>query len=164
MMVHYCQTKTGLTDPANTILFYRLGDFYEMFFEDATLVSKELELTLTGKDCGMEDRAPMCGIPYHAAEGYINRLVENGHKVAICEQMEDPKQAKGMVKREVIKLLWNTSSLFTNPRFVSGAATSPFADIYAYAGGQLKKSLEIGKRLGAENYVFWGGREGYENL
>ena len=105
MMVHYCQTKTGLTDPANTILFYRLGDFYEMFFEDATLVSKELELTLTGKDCGMEDRAPMCGIPYHAAEGYINRLVENGHKVAICEQMEDPKQAKGMVKREVIRVV-----------------------------------------------------------
>lgn len=105
MMVHYCQTKTGLTDPANTILFYRLGDFYEIFFEDATLVSKELELTLTGKDCGMEDRAPMCGIPYHAAEGYINRLVENGHKVAICEQMEDPKQAKGMVKREVIRVV-----------------------------------------------------------
>ena len=105
MMVHYCQTKTGLTDPANTILFYRLGDFYEMFFEDATLVSKELELTLTGKDCGMEERAPMCGIPYHAAEGYINRLVENGHKVAICEQMEDPKQAKGMVKREVIRVV-----------------------------------------------------------
>lgn len=65
-----------------------------MFFEDATLVSKELELTLTGKDCGMEDRAPMCGIPYHAAEGYINRLVENGHKVAICEQMEDPKRQR----------------------------------------------------------------------
>ena len=114
MMVHYCQTKTGLTDPANTILFYRLGDFYEMFFEDATLVSKELELTLTGKDCGMEDRAPMCGIPYHAAEGYINRLVENGHKVAICEQMEDPKQAKGMVKREVIRVAW--------PHFAPGIA------------------------------------------
>ena len=105
MMVHYCQTKTGLTDPANTILFYRLGDFYEMFFEDATLVSKELELTLTGKDCGMEERAPMCGIPYHAAEGYINRLVENGHKVAICEQMEDPALAKGLVDRDIIRII-----------------------------------------------------------
>ena len=84
-----------------------------MFFEDATLVSKELELTLTGKDCGMEERAPMCGIPYHAAEGYINRLVENGHKVAICEQMEDPKQAKGLVKREVTRIVTPGTNLDT---------------------------------------------------
>lgn len=76
-----------------------------MFFDDALMVSKELELTLTGKDCGQEERAPMCGIPYHAAENYINRLVSNGHKVAICEQVEDPKLAKGLVKREVIRIV-----------------------------------------------------------
>ena len=83
MMQQYLQTKEEYKD---CILFYRLGDFYEMFFEDAELVSKELELTLTGKNCGMEERAPMCGIPYHAVEGYLNKLVANGHKVAICEQ------------------------------------------------------------------------------
>ena len=102
MMQHYLATKNEYKD---CILFYRLGDFYEMFFEDAIIVSKELELTLTGKDCGQEERAPMCGVPFHAAETYINRLVSNGHKVAICEQMEDPKQAKGIVKREVIKVV-----------------------------------------------------------
>ena len=102
MMQHYLQTKEEYKD---CILFYRLGDFYEMFFDDAVLVSKELELTLTGKSCGMEERAPMCGIPYHAVEGYLNRLVANGHKVAICEQVEDPKLAKGIVKREVIRVV-----------------------------------------------------------
>ena len=102
MMQHYLNTKKEYAD---CILFYRLGDFYEMFFDDAIEVSKELELTLTGKDCGQPERAPMCGIPYHAAEGYINKLVSNGHKVAICEQVEDPKAAKGIVKREVIKVV-----------------------------------------------------------
>ncbi|MCQ2421711.1 MAG: DNA mismatch repair protein MutS [Lachnospiraceae bacterium] len=102
MMVHYLETKKQHED---CILFYRLGDFYEMFFEDAQLVSKELELTLTGKSCGLEERAPMCGVPFHAADTYITRLVENGHKVAICEQVEDPKLAKGMVKREVIRIV-----------------------------------------------------------
>ncbi|MDY2938554.1 MAG: DNA mismatch repair protein MutS [Fusicatenibacter sp.] len=102
MMQHYVATKEEYKD---CILFYRLGDFYEMFFEDAKTVSRELELTLTGKDCGLEERAPMCGIPYHAAETYINRLVEKGYKVAICEQMEDPKLAKGIVKREVIRVV-----------------------------------------------------------
>ncbi len=102
MMQHYVATKEEYRD---CILFYRLGDFYEMFFDDAVLVSRELELTLTGKDCGLEERAPMCGIPYHAADTYINRLVEKGYKVAICEQMEDPKQAKGIVKREVIRVV-----------------------------------------------------------
>ena len=87
------------------ILFYRLGDFYEMFFDDAINVSKELELTLTGKECGQEERAPMCGIPYHAADSYIAKLIANGHKVAICEQLEDPKLAKGMVKRDVIRVV-----------------------------------------------------------
>lgn len=102
MMQHYVATKEEYKD---CILFYRLGDFYEMFFEDAKTVSEELELTLTGKDCGLEERAPMCGIPYHAAEVYIGRLIEKGYKVAICEQMEDPKQAKGIVKREVVRVV-----------------------------------------------------------
>ncbi len=102
MMQHYVATKEEYKD---CILFYRLGDFYEMFFEDAEKVSRELELTLTGKDCGLEERAPMCGIPYHAADTYINRLVEKGYKVAICEQVEDPKQAKGIVKREVVRIV-----------------------------------------------------------
>ena len=101
-MVHYCQTKCAYKD---SILFYRLGDFYEMFFEDAKTVSRELELTLTGKDCGLSERAPMCGIPYHAAETYINRLIDKGYKVAICEQVEDPKTAKGIVKREVTRVV-----------------------------------------------------------
>ena len=102
MMQHYLDTKNQYKD---CILFYRLGDFYEMFFEDAINVSRELELTLTGKDCGQEERAPMCGIPYHAAEGYISRLISKGYKVAICEQLEDPKQAKGIVKRDVIRVV-----------------------------------------------------------
>ena len=102
MMQEYLKTKDEYSD---CILFYRLGDFYEMFFDDALTVTKELEITLTGKDCGLEKRAPMCGIPYHAAENYIKRLIERGHKVAICEQVEDPKKAKGLVKREVIRVI-----------------------------------------------------------
>jgi DNA mismatch repair protein MutS len=102
MMQHYLKTKEENKD---CILFYRLGDFYEMFFDDAKIVSKELELTLTGKSCGLEERAPMCGVPFHAADTYINRLVAKGYKVAICEQMEDPKLAKGIVKREVIRIV-----------------------------------------------------------
>ena len=102
MMQEYLKTKEEYKD---CILFYRLGDFYEMFFDDALQVTKELELTLTGKDCGLPERAPMCGVPYHAAQTYINRLIENGHKVAVCEQVEDPKLAKGLVKREVIRIV-----------------------------------------------------------
>ena len=110
MMQHYLKTKEEYKD---CILFYRLGDFYEMFFDDALVVSKELELTLTGKDCGQAELAPMCGIPFHAAETYLNRLVANGHKVAICEQVEDPKQAKGIVKREVIRIVTPGTNLNT---------------------------------------------------
>ena len=102
MMQHYLETKEQYKD---CILFYRLGDFYEMFFDDAITASRELELTLTGKDCGQEERAPMCGIPFHAAEIYISRLIGKGYKVAICEQLEDPKQAKGIVKRDVIRVV-----------------------------------------------------------
>ncbi len=102
MMQQYMETKKEYPD---AILFYRLGDFYEMFFEDALTASKELEITLTGKNCGMEERAPMCGVPYHAVEGYLAKLVSKGYKVAICEQVEDPKLAKGIVKREVIRVV-----------------------------------------------------------
>lgn len=102
MMQRYLETKEEYKD---SILFYRLGDFYEMFFDDAILASRELELTLTGKDCGKEERAPMCGVPHHAAELYISRLIAKGYKVAICEQLEDPKTAKGIVKRGVIRVV-----------------------------------------------------------
>lgn len=102
MMQRYLETKEEYKD---CILFYRLGDFYEMFFDDAITASRELELTLTGKDCGQEERAPMCGIPHHAAEIYISKLIAKGYKVAICEQLEDPKKAKGIVKRGVIRVV-----------------------------------------------------------
>ena len=102
MMQQYMETKKQYSD---CILFYRLGDFYEMFFEDALTASRELEITLTGKNCGLDERAPMCGIPYHAVDGYLNKLVAKGYKVAICEQMEDPKLAKGLVKRDVIRIV-----------------------------------------------------------
>ncbi len=102
MMQQYMETKQEYKD---CILFYRLGDFYEMFFDDALTASKELEITLTGKNCGLEERAPMCGIPYHAVDGYLTKLVSKGYKVAICEQVEDPKQAKGLVKREVTRIV-----------------------------------------------------------
>lgn len=102
MMMHYIKLKEENPD---SILFYRLGDFYEMFYDDALTASRELEITLTGKNCGQEERAPMCGVPYHAVDVYLNKLVAKGYKVAICEQAEDPKQAKGIVKREVIRIV-----------------------------------------------------------
>ncbi len=102
MMQQYMETVEKYKD---CIVFYRLGDFYEMFFEQAVICSRELELTLTGKDCGLEERAPMCGIPYHAINPYIQKMVEKGYKVAICEQVEDPKDAKGIVKRDVVKIV-----------------------------------------------------------
>ena len=102
MMRQYMETKEKYP---GMILFFRLGDFYEMFFDDAELVSRELELTLTGKSCGLEERAPMCGVPFHSAETYVNRLIEKGYKVAICEQMEDPATTKGLVKRDVVRVV-----------------------------------------------------------
>ena len=102
MMQQYLETKKEYQD---CILLYRLGDFYEMFYDDAILASKELEITLTGKSCGQEERAPMCGVPHHALEGYLSKLVSKGHKVAICEQMEDPKLTRGIVKREVVRIV-----------------------------------------------------------
>ncbi|MBU5461914.1 DNA mismatch repair protein MutS, partial [Lachnoclostridium sp. MSJ-17] len=102
MMKQYFEIKEQNKD---CILFYRLGDFYEMFYDDAILASRELDLTLTGRDCGQEERAPMCGVPFHSCEGYIAKLVSKGYKVAICEQTEDPKAAKGLVKRDIIRVI-----------------------------------------------------------
>lgn len=102
MMRHYLELKDSYED---VLLFYRLGDFYEMFFDDAILASRELEITLTGKECGQEKRAPMCGVPFHAADNYVSKLIQKGYKVAICEQLEDPKSTKRMVKRDVIRII-----------------------------------------------------------
>ena len=113
MMQQYFEIKERYKD---TILFFRLGDFYEMFYEDAITCSKELELTLTGKDCGQEERAPMCGVPYHAASQYIDKLLEKGYKIAVCEQVEDPSQAKGIVKRDVIRVV--TPGTVTNSKLL----------------------------------------------
>ncbi|MBN3426214.1 hypothetical protein CJF14_03245 [Clostridium botulinum] len=113
MMRQYLEVKESCKD---CILFFRLGDFYEMFFEDAKVASKELELVLTGRDCGLEERAPMCGIPYHAANTYIGRLVSAGYKIAICEQLEDPSASKGIVKRGIIKII--TPGTYTDSSFL----------------------------------------------
>ena len=102
MMQSYMKTKEQYKD---CVLFYRLGDFYEMFFDDAITASRELEITLTSKACGLEEKAPMCGVPFHAVDVYLSRLIAKGYKVAICEQLEDPKQAKGLVKRDVIRVV-----------------------------------------------------------
>ena len=102
MMKQYLEIKK---QHENCILFFRLGDFYEMFFDDAKTASQELELVLTGRDCGQEERAPMCGVPFHSCESYIARLVAKGYKVAICEQMEDPALAQGLVKRDVVRII-----------------------------------------------------------
>ena len=111
MMQNYLKTKEEYKD---CILLYRLGDFYEMFFDDAIVASRELEITLTGRACGLEERAPMCGVPHHAVEIYISRLIAKGYKVAICEQLEDPKQAKGIVKRDVIRVVTPGTVIETN--------------------------------------------------
>ena len=110
MMEQYLEIKKQNQD---CILFYRLGDFYEMFFEDAIIASKELEITLTGKNCGQDERAPMCGVPYHACDTYLNQLIEKGYKVGICEQVEDPKSAKGIVKREVVRIVTPGTNIST---------------------------------------------------
>ncbi|MBQ2135502.1 MAG: DNA mismatch repair protein MutS, partial [Clostridia bacterium] len=102
MMQQYFEVKDKYKD---CILFFRLGDFYEMFFDDAVIVSKALELTLTGRDCGLEERAPMCGVPYHSADMYIKRLIDIGKKVAVCEQLTDPAETKGIVVRDVIRVV-----------------------------------------------------------
>ena len=125
MMEQYLEIKNNYQD---CILFFRLGDFYEMFFEDAKLASKELELTLTGKNCGLEERAPMCGVPFHSAEGYIAKLVDKGYKVAICEQVEDPATSKGIVKREVIQIV--TPGTLTSQSMLAEKENNYLAAIY----------------------------------
>lgn len=135
MMQNYLATKEQYKD---CILFYRLGDFYEMFFDDAINVSRELELTLTGKDCGQEERAPMCGVPFHAADTYISRLIDRGYKVAICEQVEDPKLAKGLVKREVIKIVTPGTNL--NVAALDSGKNN-FLMCIAYIGGAIGTAI-----------------------
>ena len=125
MMQQYIAIKEQYKD---CILFFRLGDFYEMFFEDAKLAAKELELTLTGKNCGQDERAPMCGVPFHSADSYIAKLVEKGYRVAICEQVEDPAQAKGIVKREVIKIV--TPGTVTNQSMLSEKENNYLASVW----------------------------------
>ncbi len=138
MMKQYIKTKEEYKD---CILFYRLGDFYEMFFDDAVTASKELEITLTGKDCGLEERAPMCGIPYHAVDSYLNKLVSRGYKVAICEQLEDPKQAKGIVKRDVVRIVTPGTNLSmsaldeTKNNYIMGVAY--LADTFGIAAADI---------------------------
>ena len=110
MMEQYLDIKSRYSEE---LLFFRLGDFYELFNEDALVASRELNITLTGRPTGDEERTPMCGVPFHAAETYINRLIEKGYKVAICEQVEDPKKAKGLVKREVVRIVTPGTTLDT---------------------------------------------------
>lgn len=130
MMQHYLETKKEHPD---CILFYRLGDFYEMFFDDAKTVSRELELTLTGKECGLEERAPMCGVPFHSANVYIAKLVEKGYKVAVCEQTEDPKLAKGLVKREVVRII--TPGTITDSEFLDDKNNNYLCVLYKTVKG-----------------------------
>ena len=111
MMLHYVELKEKNMD---TIILYRLGDFYEMFFEDAELVSHELELTLTGRNAGLDEKVPMCGVPHHAVDIYIDKLIKKGYKVAICEQLEDPKNAKGIVKRDITEVISSGSVITSN--------------------------------------------------
>lgn len=130
MMKQYMTIKGQYTD---CILFFRLGDFYEMFFEDALTASKELEITLTQRDCGMEEKAPMCGVPHHVAEGYVTRLVEKGYKVAICDQVQDPAEAKGIVKREVVRVV--TPGTITDQGLLDEKSNNYLASIYLDAMG-----------------------------
>ena len=129
MMRQYLEIKEKSKD---CILFFRLGDFYEMFFEDAEIAARELELVLTGRDCGLEKRAPMCGIPYHAALSYISRLISRGYKVAICEQLEDPAAAVGIVKRDIIKIY--TPGTVTDEQMLSKNVNNFIMSVYETKG------------------------------
>ena len=129
MMQQYLEIKKQHKDE---ILFYRIGDFYEMFFDDALTASRELDLTLTGKQCGLEERAPMCGVPFHSYEGYVARLISKGYKVAICEQMEDPALAKGLVKRDIIRIV--TPGSVTESSMLVESKNNYYACVYGAAG------------------------------
>ena len=158
-MTQYLEIKENYQD---CILFFRLGDFYEMFFEDAKLASKELELTLTGKNCGLDERAPMCGVPFHSAEGYIAKLVEKGYKVAICEQTEDPAASKGIVKREVIQII--TPGTLTAQSMLAEKENNYLAAIYIdeKAGGMSISYCDIS--TGELNVTEYKGDGLYEAL
>lgn len=130
MMEQYFEIKNQYKD---FLLFYRLGDFYEMFFDDAIIASRVLELTLTGRDCGEAERAPMCGVPFHSAETYIATLIEKGYKVAICEQMENPATAKGLVKREVIRII--TPGTVTEASMLPETRNNYLASVFIDEGG-----------------------------
>ena len=138
MMQHYFSVKEKYKD---CIIFYRLGDFYEMFFDDAKTASQVLDLTLTGRDCGLEERAPMCGVPYHSADSYIARLVSAGYKVAICEQLEDPATAKGMVARDVIRVV--TAGTITDENYLD-ARVNNFL--------RLQGGRRLRRRMGGHNH------------
>ena len=125
MMQQYLRIHEQYSD---CLLLFRLGDFYELFFEDAKTASRELELTLTGKDCGLEERAPMCGVPYHSVNTYIEKLIEKGYKVAICEQMEDPATAKGLVDRDVVRVI--TAGTVTDPTMLEDKANNFLMSVY----------------------------------
>ncbi|MGN1413607.1 MAG: DNA mismatch repair protein MutS [Anaerovoracaceae bacterium] len=157
MMQQYMEIKAEYQD---CILFFRLGDFYEMFFEDAKTASRELELTLTGKNCGQEERAPMCGVPFHSAESYIARLVERGYKVAICEQMEDPKSAKGIVKREVIQIV--TPGTLTSQSMLAEKENNYLAAVHMDAEGLSVAYCDIS--TGELNVTEYRGEDLYATL
>ena len=139
MMQQYTDIKKQYED---CILFFRLGDFYEMFFDDAKTVSRELELTLTGKNCGLEERAPMCGVPFHSAEGYIAKLIDRGYKVAICEQTEDPAAAKGIVKREIVQIV--TPGTLTSQYMLKENENNYLASVYN-CESEIRFNYEIGR-------------------
>ena len=125
MMLQYLEIKKQYSD---FLLFYRLGDFYEMFFDDAKIASKELDLVLTGRDCGEPERAPMCGIPYHACDSYIARLIDKGYKIAICEQLEDPALAKGLVKRDIVRII--TPGTITDNKLLDEGSNNYLSSLY----------------------------------
>ncbi len=138
MMTQYMEIKEQYKD---TLIFYRLGDFYELFFDDALVASKELEITLTGRDCGLEERAPMCGVPYHSAQSYINRLIKKGYKVAICEQMTDPKASKGIVERAIVRII--TPGTFSDTSAMDEKSNNYLASAYIVKDGAGISFLDI---------------------
>ena len=130
MMKQYFEIKKDFED---TLLFFRLGDFYEMFFSDAITASRELEIALTGRDCGQEEKAPMCGVPYHSAETYISKLIKKGYKVAICEQVTDPKAQKGIVERAVVRII--TPGTFSDANALDEKSNHYLASVYVTKEG-----------------------------
>ena len=155
MLQHYVDTKEQYKD---CILLYRLGEFYEMFFDDAVLASRELELALTGRDCGLEERAPMCGVPFHAVDGYISRLISKGYKVAICEQMEDPSQAKGMVRREVTRVV--TPGTITDASMLDEKKNNYLVSIYAKGHMYGFAAVDISTGDFSTTRITWGNTLG----